>query len=125
MGSERYVVPWGPQRIFLFFTFCPWVVNRARPGGNLFGGDIAYTASVWLRVAAEANSIRYPEKYTLHSLRRGAAQELIAKGGDLATLLRAGSWKSGAFRAYLDLVGVESAVVAASIQSLCDLDEDD
>ena len=80
---------------------------------------------MWLRVAAENYCVQHPEKYTLHSLRRGAAQTLVPKGGDLATLLKAGSWKSGAFPAYLDLVGVENAVVTASIQSLFDLDEDD
>ena len=106
-------------------TLWPWVTNRARPGERIFNDNISYTASVWLRVAAEAQSIERPDKYTLHSLRRGAAQSLVARGGDLATLLRAGSWKSGAFRAYLDMVGVENAVVAASIQTLLDLDEED
>ena len=76
-------------------------------------------------MAAEAQNLDHFDKYTLHSLRRGGAQALVAKGGDLATLLRAGSWKSSAFRSYLDLVGVENAVVAASIQNLFDSDEDD
>ena len=36
-----------------------------------------------------------------HAWRRGMAQDIIKAGGSLATLLRAGQWRSGAFRAYL------------------------
>ena len=36
-----------------------------------------------------------------HALRRGIARDIIDAGGSLATLLRAGDWRSGAFAAYL------------------------
>ena len=120
-GTSAHV----PNAICPVHVLWPWAVNRASPGARIFEENIAYSASIWLRVAAETHRLEHFEKYTLHSLRRGAAQTLVAKGGDLATLLRAGSWKSSAFRAYLDLVGVENAVVAASIQSLFDFDEED
>ena len=114
-----------PSVICPVHVLWPWVIARASPGARIFADNIAHTSSIWLRVAAEANRLDNFDKYTLHSLRRGAAQALVAKGGGLATLLRAGSWKSGAFRTYLDLVGVENAVVTASIQTLFDLDEDE
>ena len=62
-------------------------------------------------------------KFGLHSLRRGAAQELVEKGGDLATLLRAGGWKSASFRSYLDLVGLDNSVCQAGLEALFEDDE--
>ena len=37
-----------------------------------------------------------------HDLRRGAAQEIVRRGGTLADVLGAGGWRSPAFRRYLD-----------------------
>ena len=67
----------------------------------------------------------HASEYGLHSLRRGSAQTLVQNGGDLATLLRAGSWNSGAFKSYLDMVGLESRVVAATMNALVDMDDGD
>ena len=64
------------------------------------------------------------DEYGLHSLRRGAAQELVDRGGDLSVLLKAGGWRSSAFKSYLDLIGLERAVISASLQALVDLDEE-
>ena len=59
----------------------------------------------------------------LHALRRGAAQALVNAGGNLATLLQAGGWKSSAFTAYLDFAGVEDALFTHHADSLLDFDE--
>ena len=103
----------------------PWVESRIGPGAPIFHDGIANSATLWLKIALEARDIPYPEKYTLHSLRRGAAQTLLEKGGDLHTLLPAGGWRSSAFRSYLDLMGLENSVVSASINALIDLDGED
>ena len=68
---------------------------------------------------AEADSVG------LHSLRRGAAQALHNNGAHLSTILLAGGWRSSAFRAYMDLHGLEKEVVSASLSTLIDLDEEE
>ena len=82
---------------------------------------IARSAGIWLKVALEARGVPDFGKFTLRSSRRGAAQTLLLHGGDLPTLLRAGGWKSNAFNSYLDLVGLENAVVTASLNTLLSL----
>jgi len=102
-----------------------WVETNVNRGDPLFSEDIADSAQVWLKIALEARGVPNAERFTLHSLRRGAAQTLIQKGGDLATLLRAGGWRSSAFRTYMDLVGLENAIVSKSLHALLDLDAGD
>ena len=50
-----------------------------------------------------ATLVDLPHAATLgsHALRRGMARDIVDAGGSLATLLRAGQWKSAAFVAYL------------------------
>ena len=91
----------------------------------LFPQNIAHSAGIWLKIALEARNVPDFDKYTLHSLRRGAAQTLLENGSDLPTLLRAGGWKSNAFKANLDLMGLENAVVRASLNTLLSLDGED
>ena len=100
----------------------PWLQRNVEPGEKVFSANISKEAAQWLRIALEARDVPRAREYGLHSLRRGAANALVVAGGDLATLLRAGGWRSSAFRAYLDLVGLEKKVLAASIQALVDLD---
>ena len=102
----------------------PWVCKNASPGGRLFFDNIAARAASWLGIALEARCIPHAEKFTLHSLRRGAAQALVKGGGDLPTLLKAGGWRSSAFKAYMDLMGIENAVFTASVNKLIELDDD-
>ena len=73
-------------------------------------------------MALAARDVPAAESFGLHSLRRGAARELVDQG-DLATLLRAGGWKSAAFRSYLDLVGVEDSVCQVGLTALLNADE--
>ena len=102
-----------------------WVVSRARPGERLFRDGIADSAVLWLRLALAHKGVARASEFGLHSLRRGAAQELADTGSDLATILKAGSWRSSAFRAYLNLVGVEDKLVAPTLSSLVDMDADE
>ena len=102
----------------------PWLTARCPPGSLIFDHGVAGRSVAWLRIALEARSVPNASKYGLHALRRGAAQELVAGGGDLSTLLLAGGWRSSAFKAYLNIVGVEKNVFSATYGSLLDLDED-
>ena len=102
----------------------PWVTSFCPPGCLIFDQGVAGRSLAWLRIALEARNIPHASKYGLHALRRGAAQDLVAGGGDLTTLLLAGGWRSSAFKAYLNIVGVEKNVFSATYGSLLDLDED-
>ena len=64
-----------------------------------------------------AASLGFPEadKLGSHALRRGMAQDIVDSGGTLATLLRAGDWKSSAFVQYLRDAQVEDCAVAGLI----------
>ena len=102
----------------------PWVAACCNPGDRLFpvgfGGPVLW----WLRMALEARGVAHSDRFGLHSLRRGAARELVDRGGDLATLLRAGGWKSSAFRSYLDMVGLENTVCQAGLEALFEGEDD-
>ena len=111
-----------PRELCPVHILWPWVQNRVERGKPLFLHSIAHSAGMWLKVALEARGVPDFEKFTLHSLRRGAAQTLLLNGGDLPTLLRAGGWRSSAFKSYLDLMGLENAVVTASLNTLLSLD---
>ena len=47
-----------------------------------------------------------------HAWRRGMAQDIVNAGGSLATLLRAGQWRSSAFRVYLQQQALDEDAVA-------------
>ena len=87
--------------------------------------QIADSSGAWLKVALEARGVPNFDKYTLHSLRRGAAQALVEKGCDLATLLMAGGWRSSAFRSYMDMAGIERSLFPKNVDLLLDFEEID
>ena len=99
-----------------------WIKSRGVPGKPLFSEGVAGRSQAWLQVALEARGYPESSSYTLHALRRGGAQSIMDEGGDLATILKAGGWKSSAFRVYLDMMGLENAVVTASLGALLDMD---
>ena len=112
-----------PRELCPAHELWPWALGRAEAGGALFPPGIADSAGVWLRAALEARNVRDRDKFALRSLRRGAAQALVAQGGDLVTLLKAGGWRGAAFRAYVDVMGVENAILTRGVETLVDLDE--
>ena len=101
----------------------PQVSSRAGEGEPVFPPDIATSSLTWLRFALEARGLPNASGFGLHSLRRGSVQKILDKGGDLGTIMRAGSWRSGAFKTYLDMVGLQRRVVASTFRALVDLDE--
>ena len=63
---------------------------------------------MWLRTKLAAMEVPRPERYGLHSLRRGAAREFAARGGSAAELCLAGSWSSAkAYQKYLSVQRLE------------------
>ena len=59
-----------------------------------------------LRLALAATGHASPDRYTLHSLRRGGAQACAAAGGTLTEIMEIGAWSSSAVHTYVprDLV---------------------
>ena len=100
----------------------PWVQANCSPGKLLFEKRTISGAAEWLRIALEARGVPHGDKFGLHALRRGAARELVSAGGGLPTLLKAGGWRSAAFKSYLDMMGLEDDLFKASVHTLIDLD---
>ena len=101
-----------------------WLRTNVAIGAKVFSDNIGTRAVRWLRVALAAREVRNHSSYGLHSLRRGAARALVDSGSDLATIALAGGWRSSAFSAYLDLMGVEMGAFQQGIDALADLDSD-
>ena len=53
--------------------------------------------------------------YRLHDFRRGHAQDLVASGAALVTILKAGDWRSAAFLVYVDKKELETRAVIAAV----------
>ena len=103
----------------------PQLSEGRNQAGAISPGSIAESALAWLRYGLSARSTPHAMEFTLHSLRRGSARAIMDKGGDLSILLNAGSWKSSAFKSYLDMEGLESRVVGATMNALVDLDDEE
>ena len=55
-----------------------------------------------------------------HAFRRGMAQDIIDRGGSVATLMLAGGWISAAFTAYLRQAQLGDVAVARALVDLSD-----
>ena len=102
-----------------------WLSDNVAVGTKVFSNGVAARAARWLKIALVAREVRNFQSFGLHSLRRGAARALVDSGSDLATILKAGGWKSSAFAAYLDLMGVEMNAFQRGVDALADLDSED
>ena len=72
-----------------------------------------------------ALGVERSKHYRLHDFRRGCAQDLADAGMPLATILKAGDWRSASFALYLDMPGIEAkAVVQTVMQQEADSDEE-
>ena len=69
--------------------------------GRLF--SVAYPRFLReLKLDLEAMRIPNARKFTTKCFRRGSAMEILKSGGSLATVLKAGQWRSHAFMQYLN-----------------------
>ena len=81
-------------------------------------GGRPLTSKLWLgavRLALKYVGVPSPTSYTLHSIRRGAAQECMSKGLDEKLIREAGRWKSEALYRYIPknkVKAVPSALVS-------------
>ena len=112
-----------PRQICVKHIIGPWVYAQCRPGERIFPDGIAGQSVKLLNDGLARLGVRGAGRYGLHSLRRGSAQALVDRGGDLGALLIAGGWRSTAFRHYLDAIGVERATFRATFSRLIDVDE--
>jgi len=80
--------------------------------GRLFAGDPTALYQDFSRSIKERGAllrILGADLWTSQGFRRGMAQDIIAGGGSLADVLRAGGWRSAAFLLYLEKHEVDEA----------------
>ena len=86
-------------------------------GEQVFGHDIASRSVSWLRNMLHRIGVDHASSFGLHSLMRGAARELVTKGGSKADLCLADSWSSDkAARLYLDLIDIDAQAAQESFK---------
>jgi hypothetical protein len=78
----------------------PWLAEM-EIGEAPFNSLSAAAATRRLRKHLSAIGVTNAADYTLHSFRRGAAQDLVQMGADIETLLAAGGWNSRACCEYV------------------------
>ena len=71
-------------------------------GARPFNGYTSSFATRELRRRLRVLQIESADCYTLHSFRRGRAQDLAASGHTVAQIMAEGGWKSGSWAQYLD-----------------------
>jgi hypothetical protein len=86
-------------------------MERNPSDNNIFNISTHTFLKYFRRDLAEAG-IANPERYGSHAFRRGMARDIILAGGTLGTLLAAGQWSSGAYKAYLQSQAVDEHAVA-------------
>ena len=94
-------------------TLLRWATLRNRTHvGRLFHGVPSSLYRSFMRQVQDVGlllQIVGAAKWTSHGFRRGMAQDIIANGGSLADVLRAGGWRSAAFLLYLEKHEVDEA----------------
>ena len=85
-----------------------------RAGEKLFPGITGPSFADKLRSAASQFGRGRADRLGTRSIRRGDSKAILGAGGSFARLLRAGQWRSPAYRLYLDL-GVEETKTMAPI----------
>ena len=76
---------------YIEFLFCP-IYHQKAINWNLSTSSV----KSMIKSAAKRDALNpsIVDEFTRHSLRVGAAQDLLRKGFDTATIMRAGGWKS-------------------------------
>ena len=77
-----------------------------------------------LRSFASQLGIPSADKLGTHALRRGMARDVLDAGGSLATLMRAGDWRSAAYVQYLRDNQVEECAAAQLLIDHSDSDHE-
>ena len=80
----------------------PAIAARVRPGELLFPGYYGANVNTTLKRVLSKLQAPYAQSYSSHGFRRGASQELKEKGSQWPTVMSLGTWRSLAFRGYVD-----------------------
>ena len=87
-------------------------VDRSLPGGTApFAQFGAARALGDLRQVLQTLEVENALAYGTHAMRRGHAQDLLQSGAGLVQILRAGEWRSAAFKEYLHAEQLEAGAV--------------
>ena len=92
-----------PRSLCPIHSFWAAVTAHTRPGGFLFPTLRSRNVTRILRRSLANAGVLEGNRYTPHCFRRGIANEILRSGSTLATIMRAGGWSSGGYRAYLEL----------------------
>jgi hypothetical protein len=93
-------------------------VRRWCPPGSPQGRIFSMTPQKFLttlKSIAVLCGITNASRMGSHAFRRGMAQDIIKAGGNLATLMRAGQWSSGAYKVYLQNQALDEDAIASLI----------
>ena len=86
-------------------------LSQPRVGNDIFRIS-PNTFQRYLRHDIGHAGISNPHLFGSHAFRRGMARDIVLAGGSLATLLLAGQWSSGAYRAYLQSQAIDEHAIA-------------
>ena len=80
-------------------------------------------ANKTLRRRLSQSRVAHAFGYCMHDFRRGHAKDTVTNGDSLATILKAGGWRSAAFQAYIDLSELETSAVLEAQWALSEDEE--
>ena len=89
-------------------------MGKPQVGNKIFNVSVKSFLKYLRRDIASAGILNH-ESYGSHAFRRGMARDIILAGGSLATLLLAGQWSSGAYRAYLQSQAIDEHAISKLI----------
>ena len=97
----------------------------ARPGGLLFPKLSANSANQQVKTVMAASGYTMGGKFSPHSFREVATQEILACGSTLSAILRPATWTPGGYKCYLDLQAGESLIISTILLETALADSDD
>ena len=111
----------------LVHFFWKWIWPRAPSGQPLFPNYTARNINAALKRACGKIGLPDASRYISHAFRRGAAQELKAKGAQWPTIATLGDWRSLACRVYVDIANDIDRDISKILEEevACAADEDE
>ena len=104
-----------------------WLLKLRTMGPGHDGRIFNFTISAFnkhLRTCATRLSMTSLTGMSSHAFRRGMAQDILALGGSLAVLLRAGDWSSSAYLRYVKTAQPEDAAIAQAVIHVSDSEDE-
>ena len=98
----------------------PAICRIAAIGQPLFPTWTGKLVLAELRPLARAGGLAQPSKLSSHSVRRGAVRAILEARGSFSQLLRAGQWRSSAYKLYWDMRREETTAVSSRLADASD-----